>query len=51
MQDSYKIKDIYYFEELKELERPYKELWDFEKKLFAPRKKAKQRKKIRKTKS
>jgi hypothetical protein len=36
-------------EELEELERPYKELWEFEKELFAPRKKAKQRKKTRKT--
>ena len=34
--------------ELAELERPYKELWEFEKQLFALRKKAKQRKKTKK---
>jgi hypothetical protein len=34
--------------ELEELERPYKELWEFEKQLFASRGKAKQRKKTRK---
>ncbi|MBW4640389.1 MAG: hypothetical protein KME05_19600 [Gloeocapsa sp. UFS-A4-WI-NPMV-4B04] len=34
-------------EELEELERPYKELWEFEKQLFASRGKAKRRKKAR----
>lgn len=31
-------------EEAEELERPYKELWEFEKQLFAPRKRAKEKK-------
>lgn len=31
-------------EEAEELERPYIELWEFEKELFAPRKRAKQKK-------
>ncbi len=35
-------------EELEALERPYLELWEFEKQFFAPKKKAKQKRKARK---